>query len=109
MNYLTRLFSICLVLLFSACDKNELSPQTITMQVADKYKDCTGVGPQKCLWVKMESEHNWTLHYSGIEGFAYEEGFEYTLTVKRERVKNPPADGSSIRYTLVKVLEKTKK
>ena len=109
MNYLIRLVSVCLVLLFSACDKNDLEPETITMRVADQYKDCTSVGPQKCLWVQLEGEPTWTLQYSGIEGFAYEEGFEYTLIVKRERIKNPPMDGSSIRYTLAKVVEKTKK
>ncbi|MBD2705871.1 DUF4377 domain-containing protein [Spirosoma sp. BT702] len=108
MNYIIRFFWVCLLFLFSACDKNDLEAQTITMRVAEQYKDCTGVGPQKCLWVKLEDDPTWTLHYSGIEGFAYEEGFEYTLTVKREQVKNPPMDGSSIRYILMKVVEKIK-
>ncbi|WP_354004293.1 DUF4377 domain-containing protein [Spirosoma liriopis] len=49
------------------------------------------------------------MHYSGIDGFAYEEGFEYTLTVNQKQVENPPMDGSSIRHTLVNVVEKTKR
>ncbi|GAB3274809.1 hypothetical protein GCM10027347_47930 [Larkinella harenae] len=108
MNQIIRLFSICLVLLFSACDKNNLKPDIITMQVADKYRDCMSVGPQKCLWVKMEDEANWSNHYFGIEGFTYEEGYQYTLTVRRKHIKNPKADGPSIRYILVNVVEKTK-
>lgn len=78
------------------------------MQVADKYRDCVGVAPQKCLWVKKDNEPNWTNHYFGIEGFSYEEGYEYTLKVKQRRIRNPKADGPSIRYILMKVVEKTK-
>lgn len=108
MTTFVRLFSLTLVILFSACDKNELNPSFITMQVADHQQDCTGVGPQKCLLVKINGEANWTYFYTGIEGFTYESGYEYTLSVKREKIKNPPQDGSSIRYTLVKIIEKIK-
>lgn len=109
MKYLIRLFSIYLLLLLSACNKTDLTPAIITMRVAEQYKDCVGVGPQKCLWVQIAGEPTWTLHYSGIEGFVYEEGYEYFLVVKRKRINNPPMDGSNLRYTLLKVVEKTKK
>ncbi|MGM9511177.1 DUF4377 domain-containing protein [Larkinella sp. GY13] len=105
---MNRFFLLFLIVLFSSCDKSDLKPDLITMEVADHYQDCTGVGPMKCLLVKIDGAPNWTFHYAGIEGFAYEEGFEYKLTVKREKIKNPPADGSSIRYTLVNVIEKIK-
>lgn len=109
MKHLIRLSSVCFLSLFLACHHTDLKPETITMRVADQYKDCTGVGPQKCLWVKIGDAPTWTLQYAGIDGFTYEEGFEYTLTVNRERVENPPMDGSSVRYTLVNVIDKTKR
>ena len=52
---------------------------------------------------------NWNLFYSQIEGFSYEPGYEYVLQVRKEKIDNPPADGSSIRYRLVKVVSKTQK
>ncbi|GAB3921073.1 DUF4377 domain-containing protein [Larkinella terrae] len=108
MKNMVRLYSLVLITLFSACSKDSLKPDFITMQVADHQQDCVGVGPQKCLLVKIDGEANWTYFYSGIEGFTYKSGFEYKLSVKREQIKNPPQDGSSLRYTLVRVIEKIK-
>lgn len=48
----------------------------------------------------------WELFYSKIEGFQYQPGFIYKLLVKEDIIDNPPADTSSIKYTLIKVLEK---
>ncbi|MBD2757300.1 DUF4377 domain-containing protein [Spirosoma validum] len=102
--------SLLLVVLtvLSSCDKNDLKPDVVTMRVADHRQDCVGVGPQKCLLVKTDGDTDWKFFYSGIEGFSYEEGFEYQLLVKREPIANPPADGSSIRYTLVEIVDKIK-
>jgi len=47
--------------------------------------------------------------YSGIEGFTYEEGNEYVLEIKEEKIDNPPADGSSVKCILVKEISKIKK
>ncbi|QQY34713.1 DUF4377 domain-containing protein [Chryseobacterium gleum] len=63
----------------------------------------------KCLQVKENDSENWTNFYSSIEGFTYEPGYEYVLKVKTEKIENPPADASSIRYTLVEQVSKTKK
>lgn len=72
--------------------------------VASEMGDCTGVVPQKCLVVKREGNPNWEYWYSGIEGFDYEPGHEYQIRVKKVEVPNPPADGSSVQYKLVKVM-----
>lgn len=109
MNRFLCFFALGVGLLFASCDKDDLKPKIITMWVADHQVDCTGVGPQKCLLVKLEGDTSWTYHYDGIEGFNYEPGYEYRLTIKRKKVRNPPADGSSIRYILVKIDEKIKK
>ncbi|SDR03685.1 protein of unknown function [Chryseobacterium soldanellicola] len=80
-----------------------------TFIVGPQTADCTGVAPMKCLQVKENQTGNWTNFYSNIEGFTYEPGYEYVLKVKTEKVENPPADGSSIKYILVKQVSKTKK
>ncbi|MBB4805751.1 hypothetical protein HNP38_001023 [Chryseobacterium defluvii] len=51
----------------------------------------------------------WTNFYSNIEGITYESGYEYVLKVKTAKIADPPADGSSIRYILVKQVSRTQK
>jgi heat shock protein HslJ len=61
----------------------------------------------KCMQVKNAPEGEWEFFYDQIEGFTYEPGFEYELRVNKVEVANPPADGSSLRYELVAVVNKT--
>ncbi|MGW8225878.1 MAG: META domain-containing protein [Anaerolineales bacterium] len=77
-----------------------------TVYVGSKLQDCVGVAPQKCMQVKESPEEEYTLFYDQIEGFEYEEGYEYKLLVQEEQVENPPADGSSIRWILVSIESK---
>jgi len=76
--------------------------------IADHLVDCVGVAPQKCMLVKDKIVDDWTNFYGNIEGFTYEEGYEYLLNVKIETIKNPPADVSNLIYTLIEVVEKNK-
>jgi heat shock protein HslJ len=78
-----------------------------TIFVGPKLVDCTGVAPQKCMLVKENPEDDYTLFYEQIEGFNYEEGFEYELVVVEQEVEDPPADASSIRWILLEELSKT--
>lgn len=80
-----------------------------TFIVASQTVDCTGVAPMKCLQVKEKESESWQNFYSNIEGFTYEPGYEYILKVKTEKIANPLADASSIKYTLIKQVSKTKK
>jgi heat shock protein HslJ len=48
------------------------------------------------------------LHYSGIEGFAFEPGFAYELNITVEQVENPPADASSERWVLNEIISQTR-
>ncbi len=78
--------------------------------VASETRDCTGVGPQKCLLVKTGGHNDWIFMYEGIEGFDYEPGYEYVLEVRQEERAQPvPADRSTYKYVLVKVVSKIKK
>lgn len=78
-----------------------------TIYLAPELKDCTGVAPMRCMQIAASPEGPWTLFYSQIEGFTFEEGFAYELKIRKEPVANPPADGSSIRYILVEQVSKT--
>ena len=44
-------------------------------------------------------------HYDAIEGFTFAWGTEVEATVRERKVANPPADGSSIRVSLVSIVE----
>lgn len=80
--------------------------QSKTFYINSLAKGCTGVAPMTCLQYKNEPSEDWKLLYQPIEGFTFEEGNLYTLKVKTKKVKNPPADGSSVRYILKKVVSK---
>ena len=81
--------------------------QTYTYTIAPEKGDCYGMRPMKCMQVKKEKATEWSNFYSAIEGFDYEPGYTYVIRVKEKKIKNPPADGSSIRYILKKVISKT--
>jgi heat shock protein HslJ len=63
----------------------------------------------ECLRVKREASGPWELFYSNIEGFDYQPEYLYRIRVREEKLDpgQVPADGSSIKYTLVEITEKT--
>jgi len=101
-----NLLFIGIVLFFTACNP----AQKDTIIWVNSYRvDCVGVGPMKCMLVQKGEtieESQWQNFYSKIVGFEYEPGYIYKLKVKEEQIENAPADASSIKYTLVEVLEK---
>ncbi len=77
----------------------------------NSYKvDCMGVGPMSCLLVRKGDApaDEWQNFYSLIQGFDYQPGYLYKLKVREIELPpgQVPADGSSIRYDLVELLEK---
>lgn len=94
---------LCLALFFSCSNDNEK-----TIYVADAMINCTGVATQKCLQIKENEKDNWSNFYGRIKGFDYETGYSYKLKIEVSKIENPPADGSSEKYILIEVLEKTK-
>ncbi|KWA24267.1 hypothetical protein WT41_20515 [Burkholderia territorii] len=81
-------------------------PVTRTVYVAPQTARCTGVAPMDCLHVRGSPAEPWSLWYAGIEGFAYQPGYQYVLEVDEYRVAQPPADESSIRWVLKRVVER---
>ncbi len=82
-------------------------PVLRTTEVAENRVPCVGVGPRECLQVRKAAAAPWELFYSEIVGFTYEPGYRYVLRIAERAVANPPADGSSVAYTLVSVVSKT--
>jgi heat shock protein HslJ len=78
-----------------------------TIYVGPTLVDCVGVGPRKCMLVKENPEDEYGMFYDRIEGFDYAPGYEYELRVQVDPVPNPPADASSLRYTLIEAVSKT--
>ena len=78
----------------------------VTFEVDAHRVACTGVAPMHCLRVRIPPDTAWRFLYEPIEGFEYEEGFVWRLEVERRRVVNPPADGSSVAYRLVRVVSR---
>ncbi|MBC6481369.1 MAG: DUF4377 domain-containing protein [Hormoscilla sp. GM7CHS1pb] len=89
-----------------------LNKEIVTLDVGPNLVDCVGFIPQKCMLVREEDEQDFTYLYDAIEGFDYESGYNYKLrlwlaprcAIRKPRSKNPPADASSIQWTLVEQL-----
>lgn len=85
---------------------SSLAAQRMIFYVADTKADCYGVSSKPCLQVKEKPGEPYALFYAGIDGFIYEEGYNYTLEIIRVKRDNPPADASAYTYYLLKVLNK---
>lgn len=109
-----KLLAIPLFLLLAGCNSSTATESatkpttepTKTFLVDSQLYDCMGVAPMKCMKVKELPSGEWSLFYQNIEGFDYKTGTEYTLKVKVTDIPNPPADASSVKYTLIEVLDK---
>lgn len=79
--------------------------------IAAKTEPCdAGAMKKDCMKIKYSADNpEWEFFYDNIEGFTYEPGNEYELIVNVEKVDNPPADASNLKYTLVKEVSKIKK
>ncbi|MFQ1996004.1 MULTISPECIES: DUF4377 domain-containing protein [Aeromonas] len=93
------------VLLLTACQGTTVQ-QGETLYINSQLVDCVGVGPMQCMQVRSDEQQPWTLFYQNIEGFQFEPGYRYQLTVSKEQLTDVPADAPSLRYQLIKVVNK---
>lgn len=77
------------------------------MWIQPELAECTGVGPMECMQVSYTEDGEPQLFYSAIDGFTFVEGTSYVIDVQVTEVASPPADGSSLSYTLVDVVSET--
>jgi hypothetical protein len=81
-----------------------------TLFVSAETRECSnGAGKMQCMLVREKPTDEWQYFYNNIDGFNYERGYDYTLTVSTVKIANPPADASSIKYTLIKQISKVKR
>ena len=102
--------AICFTVFFSACgDGTQVNTREMILFVGPHQVDCTG-GPQgKCLQVKYSAEDSeWVNFGNVIQGFEWEEGYEYELSVKFIETRPKNYDYIIPSFELIEVLEKTK-
>lgn len=96
------------LLILSACANKGLQDSDIrTVFIGPEKVHCVGVAPIQCMQIKEKVNAPWQLFYDQIEGFNFEAGYDYILQVKVEKREHVPADASSLKWSLVKVLSKT--
>jgi hypothetical protein len=103
---LRRTSLAALILTLPGCSGILDGDTALTLDVAEARVLCMGVGPQFCLLVRSEPGAEYGLFYDWIEGFDYEPGYRYRLRVAQTKVEDPPADGSSFAYRLLRVESK---
>mgnify|MGYP001826544144 FL=1 len=109
------LASAVAVLVLAACgDDDADSPpptgeaETVRLWIQPELADCDGgAGPQTCMLIADSEDGEPSFFYDSIAGFTFEEGTTYVIDVTVEGVEDPPADASSLRYTLVEVVEES--
>ena len=100
-------FMMLFTLMLSACALPLQDSAEKTIYIGPAMVECEGEGPQMCLQVKENPQDEYSNFYGQIEGFDYQEGYEYVITVKEESIEDPPAGGSSIRWVLVEEVSRT--
>lgn len=88
-------------------DNVELGEGVTRMWIKPDLVDCTGEMEQKCMQIAEAEDGDYLWFYDQIDGFEYVEGTSYVLDVRVDDNPNPPADGSSLVYTLVAVVEES--
>lgn len=119
MNNYKLIISLILILssagfVLTSCSNDEPKDKTkeIRIEVSAEtgitysWGDYTGEYPIECMLVKLPSDPDlWQpMTFGTIEGFTYERGHEYYLSVRQTTLANPPADASCHTYSLIKVL-----
>ncbi len=102
------LFIVSMIILQSCTQSNSI------FWVSGTKTECQGaIGKMQCLNIHKGDDlknPNWEKFYAPIEDFEFEEGYLQKIEVEKIHLDKSevPADGSSIRYKLVKVLDKKK-
>ena len=98
------LASVALGVALTGCSD---STDTTRLWIGPERVECEGVAPMMCLQVAESEDGDYQLFYDTIEAFDYQEGTSYVIDVSITEVENPPADASSLQYTLVEIVEES--
>jgi hypothetical protein len=77
-----------------------------SLEVQHYLEECMGPWHQLCLLIRDPATGELLRHFGDIEGFSYEWGYTYRIEVTETRLRNPPADGPSIRTVLDRVVSR---
>ena len=110
---LNLLFLLLAVFAISSCssddDEKKDSVKEITIYVSSETGESYGFNstPEECMLVKFDNPNGEWEHLGlyRIEGFTYVKGHEFELRVKMTTLANPPADGYSHKYLLIKIVQ----
>jgi len=94
-----------------SCSNDENVSEIVDLRINHFQQTAVGVGQRLVIQIQEGNNigtDNWSYFYSNIEGFDYEAGFIYMLSVEKQKISNPLQDDSSIKYTLRKVISKEK-
>lgn len=112
MNKVIASFLLFAALFVVGCSKDESHDivNEIKMSVSaetDTYIPWGSDTPVECMLIMSEDNPGvWEpLAFGRIDGFTYERGHEYYLSVKRTILANPPMDGSDRTYSLIRILQ----
>ena len=104
---------ILFISLFGCKSGSSSNDSVIEFKVEPETSEYYGINPnhpiESMTAINTKDNDTLKLRLNEIEGFKYEKGYTWLLKVKKEKIENPPADASNIKYTLVKVISKTKK
>ena len=94
--------ALFLVLITGFCDAKGKK----TLLVADRKIACAG--DFECIQIKEKASAQWRVYADTIEGFNYEEGYEYKLSVMPLQTKNTLSGLYEEKYKLLSVVSKRK-
>lgn len=116
MNKLITIPLLFITCIFMTSCLNDDEPNDVVKEIRMEVSAETGITyhwgddkkehPIECMLVKLpDNPTTWQpMMFGEIEGFTYERGHEYHLSVLQTTLANPPADASMYTYSLIKVL-----
>lgn len=115
MNFKIIFSSLLVLVLLQSCATTKNKPNDTTIFWVSGYKTeaVAGAGKMQVLNIHRGTnldQPQWENFYANIEGFQFEEGYLQKIEVSTTQLDKTrlPADASSIKYSLVKVLDKQK-
>ena len=97
--------ALLFTLVFAVTAQDDTEADGTIIHIGPYLQNCIGEAPQECMVVRLDDEDDLSFFYDSIDGFTFEEGFEYTLLVNITELENVPADASSLSYELIEVLQ----
>ena len=104
-----KLFFLLLSLpfVFGSCDDEKSRTETWTVAPEKGVAGVTmGFGYVPACIVKTGPNADWELFSNDILGFTFEKGYQIEMLVRIDPIPNPPADGSLLRYTMLRQLSR---